>query len=329
MKLRDYFDSLGRTGAVPILGYPGLVSENVTTQQSLLDPKVHARVVEKNVRLFEPDAALPLLDITVEAESFGLMAEFRNQDPPQLRSTLPLETAETLQVQDIFKAHRITLLVEAARIISSQVSKVPVGFFVTGPFTIAGQIVGVQQLLTGIFKAPEAISRLLEKCTRITVDYAKRLAETEINFLVMADPTSSLISPDQFENFAKAPITRVVKSVSKEIVLHICGRSGHLLRAMFETGVAGLSLDDNVRLVDAARTVPREILIFGNYSPTSILLEKPEKISAAVTEMLASAEEAPNIVASTGCDIPANAPEENIRAFIRAAKSYAPGQPRG
>jgi uroporphyrinogen-III decarboxylase len=62
---------------------------------------------------------------------------------------------------------------------------------------------------------------------------------------------------------------------------------------MCETGVAGISLDDNVRLDDA------------------------------VTEMLASAREADNIVASTGCDVAANAPVEKIRAFIRAAKDYS------
>jgi uroporphyrinogen decarboxylase len=323
MRLRDYFESLGRIGAVPILGYPGLVAENVTTEQALLDPKVHARVLARNIRLFEPDAALPLLDLTVEAESFGLTAEFASRDPPQLRSTVHLENAEKMQFQDTPKSERIPLMVEAARLMSSQNRHVPVGFYVTGPFTMAGQIVGTQQLLMGVFKAPEAISRLVDQCTRIIADYARCLAETEISFLVMADPTASLISPKQFESFAKNSITRVVKSVRKEVILHICGRSGHVLRAMCETGVAGISLDDNVRLADAARTVPREILIFGNYSPTSVLLEKPEKISTGVTEMLAGVSEADNIVASTGCDIPANAPTENIRAFVRAAKDYS------
>ena len=318
MSLREYFSSLHRRGVVPVLGYPGLTAEKVTAEECLFDPTLHTRVVRSNVALYGPDAALPLLDLTVEAESFGVKPIFKDADAPQIREFQPLERV-TSRARTTF-ANRMSVMVDTAKRISDEVESVPKGFYVTGPFTLAGQIIGVEQLLLGLFKHPELISELMETCTLTIADYARHLEDAGVDFLVMADPTSSLVSPKQFDDFAKLPIAQVVKATSKEIVLHICGRSGHLLRQMVETGVAALSLDNNVRLTDAVTVVPNKVLVFGNYSPSDLAFKKTEAITAEVREMLSTVTKADNVVVSTGCDIPASAPPENIRAFMKAAK---------
>jgi uroporphyrinogen decarboxylase len=316
--LTEYFRSLHRRGVVPVLGYPGLTIENTTTQQCLLDPELHARVALSNVEHYGPDAALPLLDLTVEAESFGIKPIFNEREAPQIRSFLPLE--RVANESETPSTNRMPLMVEAARKISREVKSAPSGAYVTGPFTLAGQVVGIQPLLLGLYKQPKVISQLLERCTGTVVDYARHLADTGIDFLVVADPSSSLISPKQFDEFAKLPIAHVAKAISKEMILHICGHSGHLLQRMVETGVAALSLDNNVKLTDAVAAVPGDVLVFGNYPPTDLVFKRPETITAEVKQMLSPVAQAENVVVSTGCDIPATAPSANIHALIEAAK---------
>ena len=153
------------------------------------------------------------------------------------------------------------------------------------------------------------------------MDYAKRLKDTGLDFLVIADPTPSLISPKQFDDFAKGPLVDVVKAFSGDVILHICGRSGHLLKQMAETGAAGVSIDENVRLATAVSTLPSNIAILGNYSPTKLAHQTPDQIRAEVSEMLSSVHDG-KIVASTGCDISASTPELNIQTFIRTAKAF-------
>ena len=144
-----------------------------------------------------------------------------------------------------------------------------------------------------------------------------------MDFLVIADPTSSLISPKQFDEFAKTQLMEVTRAFSGDTVLHICGRSGHLLKQMAETGAAGLSLDENVKLTDAIHSVPKNVVIFGNYSPTRLGYEKPNVIQTEVKEMLSTVNGSRQVVASTGCDISASTPEINIQTFIQTAKSYS------
>jgi uroporphyrinogen decarboxylase len=320
MSLYEYFSSLGRFGVVPILGYAGLRSQGITAKECFLNPEAHAKTVVASVEQFEPDAALPLLDLTVEAESYGLKPTFKTYDAPEIRSFLTIESASAIEPARP-ESTRIALMIQTARLLSMRVATVPKGFFTIGPFTLAGQVVGVQQLLIATVKSKAAVRSLIENCTRIVADYARLLEQTGIDFLVMADPTSGLISVKDFQEFAKAPIEQVVKSVSKELVLHICGRSGHLLEQMVETGVAGISLDQNVALADAAGRVPDDVLVFGNYPPTNLPIEAPSTVHANVQQMLSAVSSRQNVVASTGCDIPSTTPPEVVQAFVKAAKS--------
>jgi uroporphyrinogen decarboxylase len=321
MTLLRYFGSLDRVGVVPILGYAGLKIDGLTSEECLLNPRLHANLVRTNLQHFHPDAVLPLLDLTVEAESYGVQPVFNNNEAPRIERHLSLERAAHLEPSET-QTDRMSIMIETARLISKETKDVPKGFFVTGPFTLAGQIVGILDLMKGISFSEPTISPLLERSTQTIVNYSRYLEAAGVDFLVIADPTSSLISPKQFSEFAEVPIRKIVKSFSKDVILHICGRSGHLLRQMVDTGVAAISIDQNIKLVDAVKTVPNNILIFGNYSPTNFMLEKPETIRAHVETMLSEVSEAENVVASTGCDIPSSCPAENIEAFIQTVKTF-------
>jgi uroporphyrinogen decarboxylase len=315
-----YFSSMNRMGVAPILAYPGVKAKGLTARDCLLDPRRHADVVEFNLQRFGPDVALPLLDLTVEAEGFGVVAQFDELDAPSIRTPLPLE--DLLSASHVSASPRLPMMIEAAKIISREVKGIPKGFFITGPFTMAGEVIGIEELLRGVAMGRPFISELLERCTEASLAYARALDATGIDFLIMAEPTSSLISRAQFEKYSKQFLARVRSAVSKDIILHICGGSGHLLRAVTETGVAGISLDQNVDLSDAVKAVPSDVLVLGNYSPTELFLGNPDRVKFNVRKMLSPVANAKNVVASTGCDIPATAPPENIEAFIDAAKSF-------
>jgi uroporphyrinogen decarboxylase len=315
-----YFSSMNRMGVAPILAYPGVKAKGLTVRECLLDPRLHADVVEFNLQRFSPDVALPLLDLTVEAEGFGAVPQFDELDAPSIRTPLPLE--DSLSVSHTCPAPRQSAMVETAKIVSRKVKGIPKGFFITGPFTLAGEVIGLEELLRGVAIGRPSISKLLERCTEASLAYARALDATGIDFLVMAEPTSSLISLAQFEKYSKQPVARVRSAVSKDIILHICGGSGHLLGAMAETGVAGISLDQNVNLSEAVEAVPSDVLVLGNYPPTDLVLGNPDQIKLNVRKMLYPVGNARNVVASTGCDIPAMAPPENIEAFVNAAKSF-------
>lgn len=94
-----------------------------------------------------------------------------------------------------------------------------------------------------------------------------------------------------------------------------CATPNHPLSFLAANPVTNLS--------DAVKAVPSDVLVLGNYSPTDLLLENPDQVRLNVCKMLHPVANAVNVVASTGCDIPAAAPPENIEAFVNTAKSFA------
>jgi len=316
MELLTYFMKFDRVPVVPILGYPALISLNQTSSISLLEPEKHAKVVKYISEEYGTDALLPLLDLTVEAETLGVEVGYREIDAPRISRTIDIK-----EVRRRKSNGRIPIMAETVGAIKKISGNLPVGFYVTGPFTIAGQVIGIANLLKFILTNPTTLPPLLDIVVETSIEYANKLNDSGADFIVIAEPSSSLISVSQFREFSKPYLRRLTKALDIGMVLHICGRSRHLLAEMIETGAAGISIDQNIPMLDAVSMAPKDILVFGNYSPVNLMMEDPATIRINVLNMLGSVKDRKNVVSSTGCDIPSKTPPENIRAFIETSKS--------
>jgi len=316
MKLLTYFTKFDRVPVVPILAYPALIPLNQTSSISLLEPENHAKVVEYIAKEYGTDALLPLLDLTVEAEVLGVEVGYREIDAPQINKTIDIG-----EVQEKKSNGRIPIMAKTVKAIKKISGNLPVGFYITGPFTIAGQVIGITNLLKFTLTNPKALPPLLDIVVETSIEYAKRLKDSGTDFIVIAEPSSSLISVSQFREFSRPYLRRLTKAVDVEMVLHICGRSRHLLTEMIETEAAGISIDQNIPMLDAVSIAPKNILVFGNYPPVNLMMEDPATIKANVLNMLSPVKDKKNVVSSTGCDIPSKTPSENIRAFVETSKN--------
>ena len=316
MKLLTYFAEFDRIPVIPILGYPALIPLNQTTSISLLEPEKHAKVVEYIAKEYCTDALLPLLDLTVEAEVLGAEVEYREIDAPQINKTIDIGEVREKKLNG-----RIPIMTKTVKAIKKISNNLPVGFYVTGPFTVAGQLIGITNLLKSILTNPKSLLLLLDTVVNTSIRYTKQLKDAGTDFIVIAEPTSSLISVSQFREFSKPYLRKLTKTVEAEIVLHICGRSRHLLTDMIETGAAGISIDQNIPLLDAVSIAPKDILVFGNYPPVNLMMEDPATIKTNVLNMLSPVRDRKNVVSSTGCDIPSKTPSENIMVFVETSKN--------
>ena len=312
-----YFASFDRIPGVPIVGYPGVVFLGMNTYEVLSNPEKHVNVVKFLVKEINPDAALPLMDLTVETEILGSSVSFLSHSPPTINKHLNLKE---IRYDKNFKG-RIDTYKKTAKLMKNEI-KIPVGFYVVGPLTVLTQVLGIKELMLKIFNDKNSIKNLLEMSTEVVINYAKELLESKVDFIVIADPSSSLISLEHYEKFSKPFLRKLVNSIKVDFVLHTCGKSGHLVKSMVETGIAGISIDENVPLDYAVSQVPENTLVFGNISPSRFVLEKRETLEENIKKMLEPIKNKKNIVVSTGCDIPPGAQIESIKSFMKVVKSY-------
>lgn len=95
-------------------------------------------------------------------------------------------------------------------------------------------------------------------------------------------------------------------------------------------GIRGVSIDSAVDIGFAKETVGDKMSIMGNVSPIEILEGTPDSIQAAVIDCFRKCWDNPcGFTIAPGCDIPVQAPLENIDAYMKAARMCAkyPVQP--
>lgn len=322
MKLIDIILSRDRRLVAPFATYPALKIVGATVSEALSDPRVHSKAALTTVSEFGCDVAFPLMDLTVEAEAFGVKVKFSTEEPPTVSEYIPTDEVGGLVCPRPESDGRLPLFVETARIMTQGSEGALTGFYLVGPFTLAGQLVGVSTLLRAVRRDPEMVSSLVELAAELMARYAGALADEGVDILAIAEPTAGLVSVKDFSRFSKQFIAEVVERVKACWVLHICGRSGHLLESMTEIGVDGISLDHNVDLLEASARIPNDVVLLGNYSPVKVAMEDESEVRGGVRQLMERMRDVPNFALSTGCDVPYKAPLENVKAFVEVGKAY-------
>ena len=206
-----------------------------------------------------------------------------------------------------------------------------VGFM--GPFTTAANLAGTTKILKAMRKDPENLHRLLDFAADATIEVGRKFVENQIG-IGLAEPTASLLSPGQFREFV-IPYYKKVMDQWKEwgsrgAGFHICGDTTKLLETFPEMGIRGVSIDSAVDIKFAKETVGDKMSIMGNVSPIEILEGTPDSIQEAVIDCFRKCWDNPcGFTIAPGCDIPVQAPLENIDAYMKAARMCAryPVQP--
>ncbi|BBB93398.1 MAG TPA: uroporphyrinogen decarboxylase family protein [Methylomusa anaerophila] len=220
--------------------------------------------------------------------------------------------------------------IAAIRSIISQVhsqigDRVLVGTSSWGPFTLAGQFLGVEKLMTGLYKDKQGVHALLEAMTELCTVYLEPLIEQGAAIESIAEPTASgdLISLRHFEEFVAPYIGKVAKRLKDKgayTTLHICGNIKNRLHLIPDLHVDLLSLDYKVDLATAQLILDGKTAVAGNVNPVLLKDAAPSQIAQTVKECIRQAGRAANYVLMPGCDIPAGVPLANVLAFIDAGR---------
>ena len=313
--------------AIPIMTHPGIELCGCTVLEAVTDGATHAKAIEKLNEVFPAAATTVIMDLTVEAEAFGSKIIFEQNDIPTVSGRLvgSLAEVQALEVPSLEKG-RVQEYLKANRTAAENIADKPVFAGCIGPFSLAGRLFDMSEMMMYMYIEPDTIHLLLEKCTEFITNYIKAIKETGVNGVIMAEPAAGLVSDDDCKAFSSVYVKRIVEEVQDEnfmFVLHNCGNTGHCTSAMVMTGAAGLHFGNQADMVEALKNCPSDTLVMGNLDPVGVLkMSSAEKVHEATLELLEKTAEYPNFVLSTGCDVPPHIPEENIKAFYAALDCF-------
>lgn len=315
----------------PLVGFPGLKLVNSTIKLAQQNYYEHFKVLKAIKETFRPDAVFPLMDLSVEANALGRYTVFPIDDSATV-------VIEELTEDDIQKIKRIDIkydlrLLGYVKTVELMKLNFPenilIGAYVTGPYTLAGLLLGASNAAVLSITNPDYLSEICDIVIEKILDYVRLLISAGAQIICVLEPSAVMLGPEQFNNFSKKYVEKICKLCENTpiaVVYHICGNSMHLIEKMCESGVNALSLDSKeagMDLVEVAKKISENIVIIGNICPTGkILSGNQHDVIEEVEKLLNEMNPFPNFILSTGCDLPKEVPLENIKAFIHAGREY-------
>jgi uroporphyrinogen decarboxylase len=314
--------------AMPIMTHPGIELIGKRVIDAVTDGQIHYEAIRAVADNYPVAASTMIMDLTVEAEAFGSHINFSDHEVPSISGRLVhnYESVGRLQVPSLQKG-RLPQYLKAARLASEGITDRPVFGGCIGPFSLAGRLFDMTEIMMEIFLVPETIEALLKKCTAFLLSYVMEMKNIGLNGVIMAEPAAGLLDQPLCDRFSSSFIKQIVEKVQDDnflFILHNCGNHGHVTRSMIKTGAGGLHFGNCMDMKRALKEVPGNILVFGNIDPVSMLkMAKPFDLGRVTSALLETAANHPNFVLSTGCDTPPGVPKENIRSFFKAVTNHS------
>ena len=313
--------------AIPIMTHPGIELIGSTVRKAVTDGQVHADAICALNEAFPAAAVTAIMDLTVEAEAFGAEIRFSENEIPNVIGRLVNDEDEVaaLGVPGLDKG-RVQEYLKANRLVAARVQDKPVYGGCIGPFSLAGRLFDLSELMMSMYMEPETVTALLEKCTDFLSAYVRAMKETGISGVVMAEPAAGLISNDDCLQYCTPYVKQIIDDVqddSFKVILHNCGNTGHCTDAMVRSGAWALHFGNRADMVEALKACPPDLPVLGNIDPVGVFQQaSPEQVYTAVSALLEKTAPYDNFILSSGCDVPPHTPIDNIKAFYRALADY-------
>lgn len=302
----------------------GMRAHGIRFAEAHSDARKMATLAASMYRLCGYECAVVPFDLGVEAEVLGCALNlYEGVDPdeilyPTIREKMVTQADDIRIPENLAGQGRVPMVCQALRFLHEEVGpEVAVGSYLLGPFTLAGQVMELNDLLKMSFKQPAAVSAILERLSDLIIALAGIYRAAGADYLTIREmgACTDVLNPRVFRSLIQPHLARILGAISGPKVLHICGSTNAIVQAMAECGADAISVDQKNDLAQTRRELGPDALIFGNFDPYKVLVQgTPQQAEEAGQTCIQNGASA----VWPGCDIWPTAPAENVRVLVRA-----------
>lgn len=308
--------------AFPLMTYPGLQLTDKKVIDMVTSGEVQFSCIEALTKRYPQMPAIPMsMDLSLEAEAFGSKVSFSDNGIPTISERIIHDHSEIENLDTpLPDTPRIKEFIKAAQLAVNANFGKPVFTGCIGPYSLAGRLLDITEIMTGILMYPDEVHQLLRKTTKFIIAYLKELIKTGVNGVVMAEPAAGLLAEEECDGFSSAYIRQIVEAVQTDnfmVMLHNCGHTETLIESMVNTGAAAFHFGNSVDMAGILPQIPANRVAFGNIDPVGVIKNgTPDSVVSEVKKLREATNGFSNFILSSGCDIPPGTSLENIDAFF-------------
>jgi uroporphyrinogen decarboxylase len=313
---------------LPILSFPGIQLTGAAIPELVRDGKLQAECMKAVAGRWDTLAAVSLMDLSVEAEAFGSPVRFSVDEVPTVTGAVVTDENSLGELRfPVVGAARTGEYVTTIREAKKRITDRPVFAGSIGPFSLAGRLMGMTEIMVLCYEEPALVHGVLEMAARFLTAYDTALRDAGADGIVMAEPAAGMLSPALMGEFSAPYVRRVISAVETDscvFIYHNCGNSTlSLVREILDTGAKAFHFGNAIDLAEMLKRFPSDKLVMGNVDPAGEFRNgTPESVRKATLSVLEKCARYDNFILSSGCDVPPVAPLENINAFFAAAGEF-------
>lgn len=262
--------------------------------------------------LYEHCPVVVGIDIyNLEAEAYGAVVEEpAGNGIPAISRPAYGTMAELLDLApfDPRAAGRIPMVIEAAKRVASECPATEVRIPLSGPFSLAANLVGFESLLCEVYTDPDQVARALRHLVTGQVEFCKEVVRNGLDIAFFESAaTPPLMSPDNFRDIELGALEKIMAETSV-IVDHpvpciMGGDTLPILDYILQTGTGYVccpAKTDQPRFMERMRAHP-EVMVRINMDPGALTSKNFDIAQKEVDRVLALAENRQSVCIGTGC----------------------------
>jgi uroporphyrinogen decarboxylase len=312
----------GRRLVSAFAGGPAMLLNNMSTKDTLHDHELLYKAMTYTVSEMGLDTLCLFADVSLEAEACGCQVQFDDINIPVVTGH-PVTTADDLsklRIPNPYTDGRMPVFIQTMRLMKRNFSMLKIAE-VIGPFTLSTHLAG-EEIYVDTVKNPQKVKEILSYCEKVILRYSQALVDAGADIILVAEPTCSQLSTKSYKEFSLSSTRTIISSLRSQCILHICGKAGHLIEAMCQSGAEAISVDD-VDIASVIDKVPSRITVIGNISPLKFINQSKEEIRNETLTLLDVIRCRKEFLVAPGCDLAPQTPLENIQSFVNSVKTYS------
>ncbi len=295
-------------------------------------PELAVEVTLQPLARFELDAAILFSDILVIPEAMGQGYHFREKGGIAMEFSVQ-SASDLKRLKEVDVQSALSYVENALKILRGKlgVDKALLGFC-GSPWTLAcymidgGSSDGFPKTVKMAKEEPVLFGHLMEKITKVIIDYIRMQSEAGIDALQIFDSWHSLCPTDKAWEWSLSWIHTIVQEAPSELALILYAKSpSDRLKLLASTGVQGLSVDQGNDLLFARQALPLPLALQGNLAP-ELMESNADQVQRETHKLLSQMNGDAGHILNLGHGIRPTAKIECMDALVQTTRNFSGNQ---
>lgn len=315
------FDVFPAITPTSIATLEGMKASNAFFPSAHLLPIEMADLAATGHDIFGFDSVAPYFSVHLEASALGAKVNFNDEFNTPSITYKPMTRIDDFELpHNYLQKREFQSLLKSVQILRNRYKKnVPIIGKVIGPWTLAYNLYGVENLILDTILEPKKTQSLIEELFQIPIAFALAQFDAGADMITWAEhATSDLVSPQIYEKYL-FPIHKKAAYLLQDsgpLILHICGNVMDRLELISHTGLKLFHIDSRNPINEATKITGEKLLLTGAINnPVSLVQGNPKSIEEEVIQNLKDGIK----LVSPECAIPTNVPVKNLSAIAKTA----------